>query len=562
MLRQPFLKDAKETVGEIREYIRRSRYALLLLGFFLCLVHGDKLFCANNGIDTEQLIYMGESFYDGWLGIGRQGLVFLKGLLGLKNYNPYFASLLLLLFSVTACGGFTFLFEYVRKQQGDEVEKLPWRWLLAAFGMLAFVHPVMTEQYYFTLQGAEVALSFNLLAVSLLCAHKWAEKGSCWWIVPAVGLSMPVFGVYQAMVPLYISAGAVLCCLHGWQGGRQKEVKKEIGYACHLAAVFILGFVLNQLITILFFTRSRYLSGQIQWDITDVSAGIRRLLSHMRDVAAGGGGVFYFRSFLWLAAVLGLLVFFHIIRRQKSPGLRIWNFLLLCAVYGGPFYLTVVMGERPVIRGQIVLPFTMGYMAYLSGVLLLEAAGDSRGKDREKSGDSSRERSSGRTGGRSGRVRLPLLSAALVLAGICILAVWQETAASSRLYYSEKVRYEGDLRLAGNISRDIQEFTGEYDFAGTVVFIGKRESAENHCTVTGDVMGHSLFAWDTLAEPAYYHSSRRILGFLHCMGIAYEMPDEIQTAQAALCAEQMPCYPAKGSIAWCGKTLVVKLSEE
>lgn len=552
MLRQPFLKDAKETVGEIREYIRRSRYGLLLLGFFLCLVHGDKLFCANNGIDTEQLIYMGESFYDGWLGIGRQGLVFLKGLLGLKNYNPYFASLLLLLFSVTACGGFTFLFEYVRKQQGDGVEKPSWRWLPAAFGMLVFVHPVMTEQYYFTLQGAEVALSFNLLAVSLLCAHKWAAKGSFWWIVPAVGLSVPVFGVYQAMVPLYISAGAVLCCLRGWQRGSRKEVKKEIGYACHLSAVFMLSFVLNQLITVLFFTRSRYLSGQIQWDIADVSAGIRRLLSHMRDVAAGGG-IFYSRAFLWLAAVLGVLVFFHIIRRQKSPGLRIWNFLLLGAVYGGPFYLTVVMGERPVIRGQLVLPFTMGYMAYLSGVLLLEAAGDGRGKDREGN----------IPGINGGRVRrFSLTAAAIVLAGICTAAVWQETAATSRLYYSEKVRYEGDLRLAGNISRDIQEFTGEYDFAGTVVFIGKRENAENHCTVTGDVMGHSLFAWDTQAEPVYFHSTRRILGFLHCMGIGYEMPDEKQVGQAALCAAQMPCYPAEGSIAWCGGSLVVKLSED
>lgn len=536
MKNQLLITGVREMKEEIRKYVWRNRYCLMFLSFFLCLLHGDKLFSANNGIDTEQLIYLGESFYGGWLGIGRQGLVFFKGLLGLTNYNPYFASLLMILFSVTACGSFGFLFEYVSKQQGAEVEKISWRWLGAVFGLLVFAHPIMTEQYYFTLQGAEVALSFTLIAISLLCAHKWAEKGSFWWLVFSVLLIVPVFSVYQAMVPLYISAGAALGCLHGWPAGKAKEVKKEIYYVGHLAAAFFCGYILNQLITALFFTRSKYLSGQIQWDISDIGAGIRRILSHIRDVAAGGG-VFYFRTFFGLAAILGFLLLFHITRKQKTWGMRIWSLLLLFSVYGGPFYLTVVIGERPVIRGQLVLPFTMGYMAYLSGVLLIGAVKESRR-------------------------RLPVTVAALFLTAICVVAVWQEAASTCRLYYSDKVRYEGDMRLAENIGQDIEKFTGEYNFDGTVIFIGKRENVHNNATVTGDVMGHSLFEWDTQAEPLYFHSTRRILGFMHCMGIGYKMPNEEQTRQAAQCAAQMPCYPAEGSIAWCGETLVVKLSEE
>ena len=48
--------------------------------------------------------------------------------------------------------------------------------------------------------------------------------------------------------------------------------------------------------------------------------------------------------------------------------------------------------------------------------------------------------------------------------------------------------------------------------------MGKREAAGNNSTVEGDVIGHSIFAWDTDVEPAYYYSSLRILGFMHCMG--------------------------------------------
>ena len=206
---------------------------------------------------------------------------------------------------------------------------------------------------------------------------------------------------------------------------------------------------------------------------------------------------------------------------------------MLSALLASPFYLTLVLGERPVIRGQLALPFTMAFMAYLAGLLLRES----------KKGILT---SVGKT----------------ILFLLCFTAIWQQTDITCRLYYSDAVRYQEDLWLAGNLEQDIIKFTGKCDYAGTVVFVGKRNAPGNCASLTGDVMGQSLFAWDTEVEPVNYWSSSRIIGFMHCMGTNYQAPTSDQTAQAAARALEMPCYPAEGSIEWCGDFLVVKLSGE
>lgn len=92
--------------------------------------------------------------------------------------------------------------------------------------------------------------------------------------------------------------------------------------------------------------------------------------------------------------------------------------------------------------------------------------------------------------------------------------------------------------------------------------MGKRKAPGNCATITGDVMGQSLFAWDTLVEPENFWSSSRIIGFMHCMGTNYKEPTKEQTLLATEYANSMICYPAEGSIDWCRDLLVVKLSED
>lgn len=525
--------DYAKLIREFAHYIKRNRYVMILLGLSVCLVHGDKLFSTNNGIDTEKIIFEGREIYDSWMGIGRQGLVFLKWMLGQQNYNPYFAGLLTLLFLTATVVVFTFLFEAVRGERGGETEKTGQRYLNFAFGILLITHPVLTEQLYFSLQGAEVTLAFILCGTSLLLSHRRRFFMGTLLLIPALG-------VYQAMAPLYLFGIAATVCLHSMCIGKGKaRLKEEIFYAFRLGAVFLAAFIINQTITALFFSKSAYLSNQVQWKRDRIGEGIRRIFAHVRDVLAGSG-IFYTCVFFWLALGLFALVLWR--NRGNSADksdsgysfpIRIWNLLLLSALLASPFYLTFVLGERPVIRGQLALPFTIAFMAYLAGLLLRES----------KKGV---VRAVGKT----------------ILLFLCFSAVWRQTDITCRLYYSDAVRYQEDLWLAGNLEQDIIKFTGKCDYTGTVVFVGKRNAPGNCASLTGDVMGQSLFAWDTEVDPVNYWSSSRIIGFMHCMGTNYKAPTAAQTAQAAARAKGMPCYPAAGSMVWYEDMVVVKLSGE
>lgn len=138
---------------------------------FTILIHGSKLFSENIGIDTEHIIYAREGLYSSWDGIGRYGLIFLKNLLGQHIYNHFFAGILTILCLIGAVVAFGYLFSYVKGKPQDK-EGI----LLFLFSAAVIAHPIMTEQIYFSLQSAEVALSFILCAVSLFLNHVWYEK--------------------------------------------------------------------------------------------------------------------------------------------------------------------------------------------------------------------------------------------------------------------------------------------------------------------------------------------------------------------------------------------------
>lgn len=119
-----------------------------MLGLFAVLIHSAKLNSNIIGIDTESMIHQGTNFYDGWLNTGRQGLVLLKFLLGNSLFQPYFAGMLTVLLFAAAVGAFCLVWDKAGGWSGGAGKSL-WMWGLAGF--LWISHPVMTEQFYFSL---------------------------------------------------------------------------------------------------------------------------------------------------------------------------------------------------------------------------------------------------------------------------------------------------------------------------------------------------------------------------------------------------------------------------
>lgn len=535
----------QKIVNQISLFLIRNKSVLVLLGIMTGLLHGDKLFSTNSGIDTEKIIFAETGLYESWLGIGRQGLVLLKWLLGQLDFNPYFAGVLILVFLFLTVVSFGFLFEAVSGRQS--------RVALLLFGAVLIAHPIITEQLYFTLQGAEVTLAFNMTAGSLYCGHRFASATlKKWmWLGLAIILLIPAFGVYQAFVPLFLFGIIALGCLRflNLKKADIQQMKKEFIYLIKMCIVFLTAFIINQGITRMFFSASDYLNKQIQWNFLQPMLSITKILAHVRDVMLGKG-IFYFSAYLWLALVLVVITFLigrrKIKKKMWTPGVFAWGAFLFAGLFASPFFLTILMGERPVIRGQLVLPFTTAFMAYVSYVMLAD--------DRIWKTKSDRFETKG--------VRKIAL---VTVVTISSLAIWQEADITCRLYYTDAVRYQEDLRLAAHLQQDIAEFTGDCDYRGVVAFVGQRKPKGNCAIVRGDVMGQSLLAWDTDVEPKNFWSSSRIVGFMHCQGSGYIAPDVEQAAFATECAKGMKCYPTDGSITWCKDSagngmVVVKLS--
>lgn len=525
------LKQIKASFLEFSRFCRQNRYIILLLFLFTCLVHGDKLSSINHGIDTEKIIYEEEKLYSSWLGIGRQSLILLKWLLGQLHYNPYFAGILTLCFLVAGITLFLFLFSYVKGASGVESGSRVRYFSSCAFGMLVIAHPVLTEQMYFSLQGAEVMLALILCAVSLFCAFRWAMGCGWLWFFYGFLLLFPALGVYQAFVPLFLFGIIAVGCLYANPVGKKRSFRDEFFCILRLFLVFLAAFTVNQLLFLFFSSGSGYLTQQLSWRNGELIPGILRIASHIRDVF-GGRGIFYSGMFFWLS--LGLFVFWMLLCFGRHKwGMGLWKLSLLFALYASPFYLTVFMGERPVIRGQLVLPFVTGFMAYLWGLFAEKPAFS----------------------------KIPAFVLKWGLFLICFLAVWKETDITCRLYYTDAIRYQEDLSLAEHLKQDIARLTGTCDFKGTVVFIGQRKANTNCACILGDVMGQSLFAWDTYVEPANFYSSSRIIGFMSCVGAGYRAPNMEEAKAASKKAAALSCYPANDSMLYQNGMVIVKLSE-
>lgn len=525
------MKTELQTIASaLPAYLYRVRYAAAALAAYIFLLHFRLLTSLVPGIDTEHMISSPQAMYESWLGIGRQGLLFTKLISDNLLFNPDFAALLALLLLLPACLLVPFLGSLASgNTKGYKGEA----WLTLLFGMAAVSHPILTEQLYFTLQGAEVVFSFFLLEFCLLGAHFWSADKSPLWLPLTILLLQIPFSAYQAFVPLFIAGAVGMTLLQSLFTGL--SIREQWGYVGRFLLAFLGGFLLNQIASRLFFTSSSYLSEQFYWAEAGFVKGCLKVLSHMWDVFTGDG-TFYSAEFGILCLALLALLLWRCFRTKKAA-VSVWRLFLLAAWFAAPFYLSVLLGIRPVIRAQLTLPFVTGGTAFLCGYLFLQWKAELSRK-------------------------LCRYIAGFLLAFLCLRTVYQEASVTSRLYYSDAIRAQGDYALAVSLQEDIREFTGEADYSGVVLFWGRREASKNPSCIEGDVMGQSLFNWDTDVEPRYFFSSCRIVDFLDVLGSSYSQPGQDQIAEAAEAMEAAPCYPSPGSILWIGDAVAVKLSDE
>ena len=514
--------------GTFADYMKKHKYLWIWTAIFTLICHGSIMLSNSVGIDTAEIITARDGLYNAWLGIGRQGLVVLKVLSGSLVFSPLFAGVGTLAFTVAAFILWCFLFRYVSGKDNPS-------------GTLAFIgifvsHTILTEQYYFKLQSMEVAISFALMAVCLLLSHIFALEKKKRVLFAVFPMMLILFSVYQVFNALYIMGAVVCFLLHYFfvvmrdeTSEENKTLVKDLWlYILRFAGVFLAGFLLNQLITKLFFTRSGYLNNLIYWGNDTFLQCIINIVKNVLRVAVGSN-IFYTKTFsLYVILVFAGAV--CVLRKYKSPKGKVLGILSVLLLFTAPFYMTLLCGGPTVPRAELVMPFTIAFMGYV--VFLF---GEEFIKGRK------------------------LVHALAVCLGL--ITVYMQTHDTLALNYTDKVRYDSDVRVAASMIEDIMAVQNA-ECSYPVVFIGAYEAELNASCVYGDCIGHSLFAWDTNVEPLGYYNSKRIIEFMGTMGVDFKWATQDETAAAYQYSRDIEaCWPAEGSVQLADEVIVVKLSE-
>lgn len=518
----------------MKEYFEKYGSRIVLMGLFVFLIHGAKLHSANIGIDTEDLIHIQGDFYGGWLNTGRQGLYALKWLTDSLQFQPYMAGLLTLIGFTAAVCGYFMLWD---KVTGAMASKGAW----VAGGLFLMSHPIMTEQLYFTLQSVEICIGLLSTVAVLYLIVEYGNDGGFWRLLLGTVLLVLNFSIYQAFVVIFIFGTVSVLFLDAVTKVKKEEditAKKLLVGLFPYLGVFLVAFLINSVITKLFFSVSDYLSGQILWGKFEVIDNFRIIVGHILKALTGYEGIHYHFSFGLLCIMIAVLTIWfclRYLRAQKKKGVVAVVLFYLAAVFVSPFLMTLVCGGAPVIRSQLVLPLLTGFLAYLVFTLLGKKAW-------------------------SAEKRKPMLRMGQVLSIlICVVGIWAQTSMTQSLYYTDEMRYEQDAALGRELIQEIDRVRGRFTLP--IAIVGNKPFSGNHACVTGEIIGKSFFDHDVEVEPKYYWSTRRMLGFFHVLGADYEQAAKEKFPDVVNYSKDMPVWPAEGSIRLYDSMVIVKLSE-
>lgn len=510
----------------IKSFIKENQINWWIIAVFLLMVYGIKIFNVSISHDTEAIIADANGIYGSWYSIGRFGLVFLKKILGTYVFNPYIAAFLMVFAMLLNSVVWTYLFGWLGKKKTSITG-----WIFPSF---FFTSMIMAEQSGFLLQAYEVNIALLMVGAALICLFKaFGETSSILWCLPSIFCCVIAFSAYQSLVPMF-TAGAALCFITFYDRlEREREVQLEYKFCFALiikmVVAFLLSFIIYQIankVVLLAIGASTnpYITEQIMWGKLPISECIYNILRHIYR-AYFGKLLFYNKANLFIC--LGIVIYvLNGIRKKKTCYLLYAAAVLYCLI--SPFLMTILMGNEPTMRTQIVLPFVMGFFLQY----LVENLWENRGN--------------------------VMLRLNCIIMIAVIVVTMNQSIMSARLYYTQYVQYESDVALAVKITDRIEQLNlGEIP-QEPVVFIGAKGAWRNPACIDStqlELIGHSFF------EVSYYtaHGTKVMLNFLKTQGYPYMQPTTEQMEQAEKTAESMPSWPDTGSVMEKDGIIIVKL---
>ena len=510
-----------------KDYLFRNRWWLLLSGVLLLCVYSAWIVSPELHIDLDTYItYQGTRSGGGH--VGRQGFTLVNILLGMENFNPYFASMagwLFLWLAGVAMG-------YVLYRFGLKSPVF-----CAAIGLFVFISPVHEDHFYWYQRLVSLAIGYMLCAASAgLSYYGIFKKKRIPCLLAVLGMIW-AFSIYQSFALVYVvlAIAAYLLLFRRWILVEGKENVPFFSAAVKQFLLFVLAYGINTVITYtISFSAAEFTSSVINWGKMPVAQNIQIILHTVRIIFLGGP--FYMTGMygiLALCAVIGAVVECWQCREKVKASYRLLYIAALAAMQFVPCLMAVYVGAEPLTHGQMSYPVVMaGNLVFLNGL-------------------------ADRLSGKNAKTIMKT-----VVAAIAVVLLWNQSQVTMRQVYTDHVSVEEDKNTILELTERIHEVSSAKK---PVAFIGTHINNLNPACLWKETeyIGISVVSWNHSTVSHYLSESARTVNFMKTLGIDMEsIGDEQTMTRARIAALDMPAWPVAGSVVDAGDYVIVKLGED
>lgn len=498
------------SLKDFRDYCINHSLLIVLTITIIVLAHGVNVFYNSLGIDSA--LFIQNPTYDyNWAGLGRFGLLFERNILYLNPFVSYYAGILMIVFMVFAC--VTMYYTFFKISEKD------FGFINLCIPLICFTHPIWVEQFLFRLQCAEVACGAFVTALAILFVFAWIKTSNYKYIVFGMPLIILAFASYQSFIYAYIAT----CLFSFILLNENKEKGLNFIISVKLLLSFAIAFIIYQIIIRYAFV---YLNYQTSWGHESKKAILITMINHIKTIIIGSGPHYN------LGYTIGLLICFivliyRIIEIDDSNSNKLFYFLAFGLLMASPYFLAFSIGNIPLLRSQLALPYCEAFLVMFATYYCFK------------------------------NKYLKYISLILVF---CIVGA--QMSVSETYYYTDIFKNNFEIETSNQIIYELKKKGIEED--SCIAILGHLDPPYNGICMTGEIAGVSSYNANYYAYPYYCFSTSDILGVWRCLGYSYKPCDskQMEEARKVLEKENIPNWPAEGSIVKHDDFYIIKLSED
>lgn len=506
---------------DIREYIKKSKWSILIVVLFILLSFGQRLISSSYSIDVEHYIHnlgVNTANWTWWNSLSRWGLVMINKLALFNSFPIYASNYLAVITMIIYSFMFNYLFYcYIKEDYEDAFLKYQF-----IFPIIFVTSPIFAEQYNFIHQSFGVALGILMIPVSIIIIDRASEIDNkylkLFYYLIGISITVLCFGVYQSIILLYIVTVASCYLL--------KVIKDKDNnwmFLLKKVIIFLISILLYLTISKVVSESSSYLN--MAWKDGNILQCLKNIYYCIKDIIISNS--MYYNIGYIIALILTLVLFINlIVKKEIKIGMILGAFAILTA----PFYIMIITGEDQLKRTQFNYSYTIGFILMIVMVFIQKL------KKKE------------------------IFS--IIGLAIVIYVAYIQSYISSNLFYTSDVVFQNDIIIANKIVSEIEN--KEWYDSGTeyeLIIIGAYTSDIKNVYIKGEIIGYSFFDFDY--ENAWGVSARANI-FINNLGYKFKQAttEDFYEAKKYVEENSIKSWPSKDSIILMKENkIVVRLSE-